>query len=176
MAGFGGQGVMTIGQLMAYAGMYEDKEVSWLPSYGPEMRGGTANCHVIVSDAPISSPIIVAATSAIIMNNPSLTKFEGDVAPGGVLYINSSLVDLAPGREDLNLFKVPANAIATEIGSEKVANMVMIGAYLGRHPVVGLGTIEQVLVKTMTGTKARFIPLDMQAITAGIERVASSLL
>ena len=173
MAGFGGQGVMLIGQLLTYAGMYEDKEVSWLPSYGPEMRGGTANCHVTLSDKPISSPIITSATSAIIMNNPSLSKFEGDIAPGGDLFINSSLVDLVPARTDINVFLIPANEIAEKTGNDKAANMVMVGAYLGRHPSVSVGTIEEVLVKTMTGSKAKFIPQNIEAINAGIERTAA---
>ena len=173
MAGFGGQGVMLIGQLLTYAGMYEDKEVSWLPSYGPEMRGGTANCHVTLSDRPISSPIITSATSAIIMNNPSLSKFESDIAPGGDLFINSSLVDLVPSRTDLNVFMIPANEIAEQTGNDRAANMVMVGAYLGRHPVVSVDTIEQVLVKTMTGSKAKFIPQNIEAINAGIERTAA---
>ena len=171
MAGFGGQGVMLIGQLVTYAGMYEDKQVSWLPSYGPEMRGGTANCSVVVSDKEISSPIITKATSAIIMNNPSLEKFEPAVEPGGDLYINSSLVDLEPTRTDINIFKIPANEIAEKLGNPKGANMVILGAYLGRHPVVGIDTIRQVLDKTMTGSKARFVPINIEAIKEGMALV-----
>ncbi len=171
MAGFGGQGIMLIGQLITYAGMYEDKEVSWLPSYGPEMRGGTANCSVVVSDKPISSPIITKATSAIIMNNPSLEKFEPQVEVGGDLYINSSLVDLEPTRTDINIFKIPANDIAEKLGNPKGANMVILGAYLGRHPVVDIETIRQVLDKTMTGSKAKFVPINIEAIKEGMALV-----
>ncbi|MBE6038658.1 MAG: 2-oxoacid:ferredoxin oxidoreductase subunit gamma [Anaerofustis stercorihominis] len=171
MAGFGGQGIMLIGQLVTYAGMYEDKQVSWLPSYGPEMRGGTANCSVVVSDKEISSPIITKATSAIIMNNPSLEKFEPAVEPGGDLYINSSLVDLEPTRTDINIFRIPANDIAEKLGNPKGANMVILGAYLGRHPVVGIDTIRQVLDKTMTGSKARFVPINIEAIKEGMALV-----
>jgi 2-oxoglutarate ferredoxin oxidoreductase subunit gamma len=173
MAGFGGQGVMLIGQLLTYAGMYENREVSWLPSYGPEMRGGTANCHVSLSEKPIASPIITQATSAIIMNNPSLGKFEGTVNPGGDIFINSSLVDLPCTRTDVHIFRVDANDIASKAGSDKSTNMVMLGTYLARHPVVKLETIESVMVKTMEGSKARFIPINMAAIQAGIDHVLS---
>ncbi len=171
MAGFGGQGIMLIGQLITYAGMYEDKEVSWLPSYGPEMRGGTANCSVVVSDKPISSPIITKATSAIIMNNPSLEKFEPQVEVGGDLYINSSLVDMDTTRDDINIFKIPANEIAERLGNPKGANMVILGAYLGRHPIVDLETIRKVLDKTMTGSKAKFVPINIEAIKEGMALV-----
>ncbi len=167
MAGFGGQGVMLIGQLLTYAGMYEDKEVSWLPSYGPEMRGGTANCHVCVSDKPISSPIITKATSVIIMNNPSLDKFVPLIMEGGDLFINSSLVDSEPKRSDIHVFKIAAN----EIGGDKSANMVMLGAYLAKHPAVSLETIEKVMQKTMQGSKAKFIPMNLKAIEQGMEAV-----
>lgn len=167
MAGFGGQGVMLIGQLLTYAGMYEDKEVSWLPSYGPEMRGGTANCHVCVSDKPISSPIITKASSVIIMNNPSLDKFVPLVESGGDLFLNSSLVDLPVNREDITIYHIDAN----NIGSDKSANMVMLGAYLGKHPIISLETIEKVMKKTMSGKKEKFIPGNLQAIRAGMDAV-----
>lgn len=167
MAGFGGQGIMLIGQMLAYAGMYENKEVCWLPSYGPEMRGGTANCHVTVSDKPISSPIISKATSVIIMNNPSLGKFVPLLIDGGDLFINSSLVDLETGRQNVNIFKIEAN----KLGGDKSANMVMLGAYLKRHPAVSLETIKKVMDKTMQGSKARFIPMNLEAIKAGMDVV-----
>ena len=119
-AGFGGQGVMLIGQLIAYAGMIENKEVSWLPSYGPEMRGGTANCSVMVSERPIGSPVITDdATTAIILNLPSLDKFEMDILTGGNIIINSSLIDKKASRADLKAYYVPANEIANELGNAK---------------------------------------------------------
>ena len=170
-AGFGGQGVMLIGQLLTYAGMYENKEVSWLPSYGPEMRGGTANCHVCVSDKAISSPIITKATSVIIMNNPSLDKFVPLLIDGGDLFINSSLVDLETNRENVHIFKIDANGL----GTDKAANMVMLGAYLGRHPVVSLETLEKVMAKTMQGGKARFIPMNLKAIQDGMDAVKAAV-
>ncbi|MCL1913636.1 MAG: 2-oxoacid:acceptor oxidoreductase family protein [Eubacteriaceae bacterium] len=175
IAGFGGQGVMTIGQLLTYGGMYENMHVSWLPSYGPEMRGGTANCHVVLSGEPISSPIINSATSVIIMNNPSLGKFEGDVEVGGDLFINSSLVDLKPNRTDVEAIYVNANEVASNLGFEKAANMVMVGAYLGRHPIIDISTLEAVLVETMTGSKAAFVPLNIQAIHDGVKICQSQI-
>lgn len=168
-AGFGGQGVMLIGQLLTYSGMHEGKEVSWLPSYGPEMRGGTANCHVIVSDAQISSPIITKATSIIIMNNPSLGKFEPVVIPSGDVFVNSSLVDIAVMRSDLNTYKIPANQLAIEIGSDKVPNMIMLGAYLAKHPVISIETLEAVMEKTMQGRKAAFIATNIKAVKTGMD-------
>ena len=167
IAGFGGQGVMLAGQLLTYAGMYEDKQVSWLPSYGPEMRGGTANCHVTVSDKPIGSPIIAEATSVIIMNQPSLDKFYPLLKQGGDLFINSSLVDTKIEDDNIHIFYIPANEIAREIGNDKAANMVLLGAYLARHPIVSLKTIGDVLTKTMTGAKTKFIPMNLEAIDRG---------
>ena len=142
MAGFGGQGVMSMGQLLTYAGMIEEKNVSWLPSYGPEMRGGTANCAVIVSDKQVGSPIITSdATAAIVMNLPSLDKFEADVNKGGNLLVNSSLIEKKASREDLNVFYIKANEIANELGNAKVANMVMLGAYLEITKVVKVESV-----------------------------------
>ena len=127
-AGFGGQGVLLMGQLLAYAGMMEDKEVSWLPSYGPEMRGGTANCSVVVSDAEIASPVVNHADAVVIMNQPSLEKFEKMVKPGGVLIYNSDLVTYKNPRTDVKVIPVPANSVAAEMGNDKVANVIALGA------------------------------------------------
>ena len=173
IAGFGGQGVMLAGQLITYAGMYEDKQVSWLPSYGPEMRGGTANCHVTVSDKPIGSPIISEATSVIIMNQPSLDKFYPLLKKGGDLFINSSLVDTKIEDDNIQIYYISANEIAREIGTDKAANMVMLGAYLARHPILSLKTIENVLTKTMKGAKAKFVPMNMQAIKRGMKIISN---
>ncbi len=131
IAGFGGQGVMSMGRLLAYIGMLEGKSVSWFPSYGPEMRGGTANCTVIISSDPIGSPVTSTPTTAIVMNRPSLDKFEPMVKRDGYLFINSSLIDRKAEREDIKVYEVPANDIAEEIGNPKVANMVMVGAFIG---------------------------------------------
>ena len=130
-AGFGGQGVMSMGQLLTYAGMLEEKEVSWLPSYGPEMRGGTANCSVTISDMPVGSPVITDdATCAIVMNLPSLDKFENDVVAGGKVLVNSSLIEKKVQTTDVDAYYIPANEIALELGNPRVANMIMLGAYL----------------------------------------------
>ena len=119
IAWFGVQSFMALGQLLTYSGMIEDKKVSWLPSYGPEMRGGTANCNVIISDEAVGSPVVVEATSAIVMNRPSLDKFEESVVPGGKLFINSSLIDKKATRDDIDVYYVPANEIADKIGKAK---------------------------------------------------------
>ncbi len=131
MAGFGGQGVLLIGKMLAYAGMHEGKEVSWLPSYGPEMRGGTANCTVVISDRPVGSPVIRSPRAVLAMNLPSLDKFEPDVRPGGLLLINTSLIARKSTRDDVTIIDVPANEIANELGNPRGANMVALGAYLG---------------------------------------------
>ena len=129
LAGFGGQGVLLAGQIIAYAGMNEGKNVSWLPSYGPEMRGGTANCNVVVSDEEVGSPVVVEADCLIVMNRPSLEKYEKDLKPGGLLLLDSDLIEIEPTRTDIKVIKVPANSLAEQAGSIKAANMVMLGAY-----------------------------------------------
>lgn len=128
LAGFGGQGVMVMGQLLAYAGMLEGSYVSWIPSYGPEMRGGTANCSVIISEEPVGSPIVGEATAVVAMNLPSFEKFESSLSPGGVMLINSSLIDRESKRDDIRVYKVPANDIANDLGNARMANMVALGA------------------------------------------------
>jgi len=152
-AGFGGQGVMLIGQLLAYSGMYEGKNVSWFPAYGPEMRGGTANCSVVVSDDPVGSPVISEPDVLVAMNRPSLEKFEKLLKPGGILFYNTSLIDIKPQRTDIKVIGIPANDIATELGNAKVANMVVMGAILKATGAVDLETVVSVLKKTMTGSK-----------------------
>ena len=171
MAGFGGQGVMSMGQLLTYAGMIENKHVSWLPSYGPEMRGGTANCNVMVSDGPIGSPIVTEATAAIVMNRPSLDKFEDDVVKGGNLLINSSLIDRKANREELNAYYIPANEMAVELGNAKVANMIMLGAYLELTKAVKVESIVAALKKVFGESKAHLIPLYEKALEKGAEAV-----
>lgn len=172
MAGFGGQGIMAIGKILAYAGMIENKEVSWLPSYGPEMRGGTANCCTIVSDKPIGSPIITDdATSAIIMNLPSLDKFEKDVVPGGVIIVNSSLIEKKVQRTDVKTYYVKANEIAAEVGNAKAANMVMLGAYLELFKPVSRETALKAFLKVFGEDKAKLLPLNEKALEAGANAV-----
>lgn len=168
-AGFGGQGVMSLGQLLTYAGMVEGKEVSWLPSYGPEMRGGTANCSVMISDTPIGSPVITNdATSAIVMNLPSLGKFENDLVVGGNIFINSSLIPAKTSRSDVKAFYIPANELALELGNAKVANMIMLGAYLEIANPVSFDSIEETLKKVFGG-KPQVIPMNKDAIKKGMD-------
>lgn len=166
IAGFGGQGVMLIGQMIAYAGMLEGKEVTWMPAYGPEMRGGTANCTVIVSDKKISSPIVTEATSVVVMNLPSLHKFEKLVKPGGLLFINSSLIHEDTDREDVEVCRIDANEIAVRLQNDKVSNMVILGAVVSKTGIVKMESIEKVMEKLFTGNKSKILPLNKKALTA----------
>lgn len=170
-AGFGGQGVLLMGQLLAYAGMLENKEVSWLPSYGPEMRGGTANCSVVVSDEPVASPIVTQATSVVAMNRPSLEKFESALLPGGNLFVNSSIIDVKPKRSDINIYYVPCNDIAGELGNVKVLNMVMLGAFLEKTQCVDVENVLAALLHKLGERKADLIPLNREALKKGAESV-----
>ncbi|WP_026476492.1 2-oxoacid:acceptor oxidoreductase family protein [Alkaliphilus transvaalensis] len=172
LAGFGGQGVMSMGQLLTYAGMIENKQVSWLPSYGPEMRGGTANCAVIVSKSPVGSPIITTdATAALVLNLPSLLKFEDSIVANGNLLINSSLIEEKAKRSDLNAYYIPANDIANEIGNSRVANMVMLGAYLELTKVVSVDSVIEALKKVFGPDKQHLVPLNKEALDRGAAAV-----
>lgn len=170
-AGFGGQGVLLMGQLLAYAGMLEGKQVSWLPSYGPEMRGGTANCSVVIADAPVASPVVTAATAVIAMNRPSLEKFESLVVPGGMLFINSSIIDVKAQRRDINVYYVPCNQIAEALGNPRVANMVMLGAYVEKAKCVDAENILAALGHKLGEKKAHLIPLNREALRKGAQAI-----
>lgn len=172
-SGFGGQGVMSMGQILAYSGMIEKKEVSWLPSYGPEMRGGTANCSVIISDTPIGSPIVTTnATVVIVMNLPSLKKFESSLIPGGTLLVNSSLIKEEVTRKDINIYKIPVNDLAIEKCSNgKVANMIMLGAYIELSKSLGKDSILEGFLKIFGEKKADLVPLNRKALEIGAEYV-----
>ncbi|MCT8138856.1 2-oxoacid:acceptor oxidoreductase family protein [Anaerobacillus sp. CMMVII] len=167
IAGFGGQGVMSMGQLLAYAGMIEDLHVSWLPSYGPEQRGGTANVSVIISDEPVGSPVIQNPTVAIVLNKPSFQKFEQTVRPGGVLIVNKSIIDLKSTREDITIIEVPATEIATEIGSVRVANSVILGAFLEYSRAVSKESVIESLKKVLSERKQYLIPANEEALNKG---------
>ena len=171
IAGFGGQGVMSLGQTVCYSGMNEGRQVSWLPSYGPEMRGGTANCHVIVSDEPVASPIISSADTVIAMNLPSLDKFENSIKPGGRLFVNSSLIDKKTVRDDIEVYYIPANDVALELGNLRVAAMVILGAYLKKAATVKPESIVNSLKKVLGESKAGLIPVNKQALEKGAELV-----
>jgi 2-oxoglutarate ferredoxin oxidoreductase subunit gamma len=172
MAGFGGQGIMAIGKLLAYAGMLEESNVTWMPSYGPEMRGGTANCAVVVSDDEVGSPLISKdGTAAIVMNLPSMVKFEKELVPGGKLIINKSLIDVEPTRKDLDVYYVSANELAMELGNAKVANMVMLGAYLELTKIVDVESVLKAFVKVFGEEKSHLVPLNKDALAKGAEAV-----
>ena len=163
-AGSGGQGTLAIGQMIAKAAMDEGKEVTWLPSYGPEMRGGTANCTVVVSDQPIRCPLIDEADVLVVMNLPSLLKFEPMVVPDGLLFINSDLVPQEPQRSDLRIHKIPINTEAQQLGSDKAANIVMLGAILRETQLVKKETIEHELEKLFSGRKAKYLEMNKKAL------------
>lgn len=165
-AGFGGQGVMLVGQLLTYAGMAAGKHVSWIPSYGPEMRGGTANCGVVVSEDPIGSPLVTEPSAAVIMNAPSLDKFEPLVVPGGSLIINASMVTRKVQRDDVEVAYIDASQLAIELGNPKVVSGIMLGALiemLGQPP---MEAVEAVLGKMM---KEKLIPINIKAMHRGAE-------
>ena len=168
-AGFGGQGVLLMGQLLAQAALYEDKQVAWLPSYGPEMRGGTANCSVTISDKPVASPIIDYPTSLIVMNRPSLDKFEASVIPGGEIFVNSSIIDRKVERSDVDTYYVDCSSIALELGNPKVANIVMLGAYIAATGCVEPESVIRALQHKLGEKKAHLIPLNRQALSAGAD-------
>jgi 2-oxoglutarate ferredoxin oxidoreductase subunit gamma len=174
-AGFGGQGVLFAGQLMTHAGMASGWEVTWIPSYGPEMRGGTANCTVVISDQPIGSPIIRNPTVAVVMNPESMEKYESRVAPGGLLVTNSTLVRRLSARADIVALAVPANDIADELGNTRMANVVLLGAMLAQKPFVSLELVEQSLDRQLQGSKRRFVEPNKEALRRGAEYVLALL-
>ena len=168
IAGFGGQGVMSIGKTLVEAGMAEDLEVSWVPSYGPEMRGGTANCSVILSPDSIGSPIVTEPTELIAMNAPSLAKFERSVLPGGFIFLNGT--DIQPGEvaKGVRVIRVPCMEIAAKLGNQKVANMVMLGAYIGATNALKPETLREMIRHKFTGPKAKLVPLNLDAQEQGL--------
>jgi 2-oxoglutarate ferredoxin oxidoreductase subunit gamma len=169
MAGFGGQGMLLAGKLLAHAAMNDGLEVSWLPSYGPEMRGGTANVIVCISPEPIGSPLITTHSALVAMNLPSLEKFESRVRTGGVIVVNTSLIKRAPARDDCIVVSVDARQLATEMGSERAQNLVMLGAYMGATDVLPCASVEAAIRDEFTGKKARFVPQSLAAFRAGVE-------
>ncbi|NIP42799.1 MAG: 2-oxoacid:ferredoxin oxidoreductase subunit gamma [candidate division Zixibacteria bacterium] len=167
-AGFGGQGIMTAGQLLAYTGMNAGKQVAWIPSYGPEMRGGTAYCTVVVSDERIGSPIINRPQGICVFNRPSLDKFGPRVKPGGLLIINSSLVDASSDRTDIQVMEVPGNDIAQKAGSDKATNMVILGAFVGATGIVEFDKLKETLTEKM-GRKKDLLQINYKALDEGYQ-------
>ena len=168
MAGFGGQGMLLAGKLLAHAALNEGLEVSWLPSYGPEMRGGTANVIVCVSPEPIGSPLITSHRGLVVMNVPSLEKFAPRVRPGGVIVVNTSMIDRDADRDDCVVVRVDARAEAEAAGTLKAQNLVMLGAYVGASRVLPPEAVERAIAEELTGRKARFVPASLDAFRRGV--------
>ena len=171
IAGFGGQGVLSMGKIIAYSGIMEDKEVTWFPSYGPEMRGGTANVTVIVSDTRISSPVLQEYDTAIILNQQSMDKFEKTVKPGGTLLYDPNGIVHPPTRTDINVYRVEGTRTAVEMGNPKVFNMIVVGSYLKVKPILSLDNVEKGLEKSLPERYHKLIPLNLAAIEKGQEIV-----
>ena len=166
-AGFGGQGVMLMGQLLSYAATEKDLNTLWFPSYGPETRGGTANCSVTISDEYVNSPVISTPDSIVIMNKPSLAKFQPKLKKGGDVFVNTSLVKDVEYRKDVNVYEIDANNIALELGNLKVANMVVLGSYLAITKVFTEDEVLDILKQKFTGSKANLIEINRKALEAG---------
>ncbi|MCH5184488.1 MAG: 2-oxoacid:acceptor oxidoreductase family protein [Oscillospiraceae bacterium] len=167
IAGFGGQGILFAGKLLAYAAMKSGREISWLPSYGPEMRGGTANCHIVVSDEPIGSPIVTNPDILITMNTPSLDKFEDKVAAGGMVFVDKSLVLRKVERTDIKVKYIEATKIAMELGNAALANMVILGAFLKETGLFIVDEIKDAIINNIPKTKQGLAEIDIKVVTAG---------
>ena len=171
IAGFGGQGVLFTGQLLTYAAMDEGKEVTWIPSYGPEMRGGTANCTVVISEEEIGSPMVSNPRAVIAMNLPSLDKYEDMVKTGGVLVINESMVDREVKRKDIKVVMVKANDIAEELGDKRMTNMVLLGALIANLPVLPVKAIEKALAGHLPERHHKLLPKNYEALKKGAQHL-----
>jgi len=171
IAGFGGQGVLSMGKILAYSGIMQDKEVSWMPSYGPEMRGGTANVTVIISDERISSPVLKNVDTAIILNQPSMDKFEASVKPGGLLLYDPNGITHPPKRKDINIYKIDAAFEASKLKSSKTFNMIVLGAYLKLKEVVKMENVLKGLKKSLPERHHHMIPMNEEAIKLGMDKV-----
>ncbi|MDF2522341.1 MAG: porC2 [Clostridia bacterium] len=169
IAGFGGQGILSAGRLLAYAGMVDDMEVSFLPSYGPEMRGGTANCMVEISSEPIASPVLNNCSALIVMNNPSLEKFESWVKPGGVLITDSTLVQKKVKRTDIKVIEVPATHLANEAGNKTYSNIILLGKLIKETGCVKVECFEKALYSVLSKKKHYMIPEEMEILKVGME-------
>ncbi len=171
IAGFGGQGVLSMGKILAYSGIMQNQEVSWMPSYGPEMRGGTANVTVIVSDERISSPILRAYDTAIILNQQSMDKFENTVKPGGTLLYDPNGITKHPTRTDINIYKVEGAQKAAEMGNTKIFNMIVLGAYLKVKPIVKMENVVKGIKKSLPERHHKLLPLNEEAVNQGTKIV-----
>ena len=169
IAGFGGQGVLFAGKFLAYKGMVEDKNISWLPSYGPEMRGGTANCSVVLSDMPVGSPIITTPDVLVAMNLPSLQKFVDTVAPGGKIFVDSTLIEAKVERTDVEVFYVPATQMAKDAGFSTLANMILMGKVIKETGAVRFDNNLETLKSFIPAKKEKLIDINCQALQAGYD-------
>ncbi|MGV8096872.1 MAG: 2-oxoacid:acceptor oxidoreductase family protein [Mangrovibacterium sp.] len=179
IAGFGGQGVLSMGKILAYSGVMQGQEVTWFPSYGPEMRGGTANVTVILSDNKVSSPILHEFDTAIILNQQSMDKFESKVKPGGILLYDPNGIVHPPTRKDISIYKIEGMKIAADMGNVKTFNMVILGAYLKVRPIIRMESIRKGLEKSLPERHHKLIPMNLEAIEAGkehLELVTQSIL
>ena len=167
IAGFGGQGVLFTGQLLAYKGMYEGKEVSWLPSYGPEMRGGTANCSVILSDTPVGSPIVSNPDILLVMNLPSLDKYENAVPAGGKIFVDSTFIDRKVERDDVEVYYIPATKLASDAGVPTLANMVLLGKVIKETEVISLDGMRTMLEKIISAKRQNLIDTNISTLELG---------
>lgn len=169
ISGFGGQGVISAGVLLAYSGMLDDKNVSFFPSYGAEMRGGTANCSVVISSDEVTTPVVSRPDTVIIMNEPSLVKFEPMLKPGGLMIINSSLVNSKPKRSDIKVVYVPCNKIAEEVGNLKAANMVALGAFIAHTGAIPVDAISKAMPKVYKKLKPAVLEMNIKAVKKGAQ-------
>ena len=171
IAGFGGQGILSMGRILAYAALLQGKEVTWMPAYGPEQRGGTANVTVIIGDTPISSPILTKFDTAILLTQPSVDKFEKAVKPGGVLIYDENGIMNPPTRTDISIYKINAVTTSAELGMEKAFNMFVLGSYLKVRPIVEVASVVKALEKTLPERHHHLIPMNEQAVLKGMEIV-----
>lgn len=168
LAGFGGQGVLFLGKILAYAGMLDEREVCWIPSYGPEMRGGTANCSVIISDEEVNSTVLEYADVGIVLNQPAYEKFLPFIKPGGALVVNSSIVDTTDTRQDIQVIHVPASDVAKELGNPSLGNMVCLGALLNHLKTANLASIQKAVDKVVGNKKPQLYESNLAAVEKGI--------
>ena len=171
IAGFGGQGVLSMGKILAYSGIMQGQQVTWMPSYGPEMRGGTANVTVILSDSKISSPLLSKFDTAIILNQQSMDKFENSVKPGGILIYDPNGITRQPVRKDIKIYSIDAVDISNELGNSKAYNMVVLGAFLSKKPIVSMENVIKGLKKSIPERHHHLIPMNEQAIKVGMEKI-----
>lgn len=172
-AGFGGQGILFAGTVLAHAAMAEGREVLWIPSYGPEMRGGTASCTVIVGDQPIGSPVVDRADAAVVLNPPSLARFEAAIAPDGLLVLNASLIEAEPGRTDVEVVALPCTTLAREAGDDRLVSVVALGALVARRPLVSPAAIREAMAAIVSTKRPEILSADIAAFDVGYERAGA---